>query len=301
MERERIIMPSLASVLLREEIRIIKPIINRLSIETARSFQNKLGDMEAKSVVSKVDFKPFDISGLKACFADPKLSYNKKERVILYLHGGAYVSGNIQYASGFAGILAAETKHRVLSIAYRLAPENPFPAAVDDALAAYEYLLNIGYAAPDISLVGESAGGGLIYSLCLLLKQKKINLPAALVGISPWTDLTFSGGSYKLNSRKDPSLSEEVLREHAAAYAPGQEKDPLVSPVFGDLSFLPPSLLFAGGDEILLDDARMLLQRLIEGGSSCDLVVEEGLWHVYVLYRIPESKKAIRKIVAFLE
>ncbi len=300
MEKKRT-MPSLISVFLREEIRLLKPIINRLSIETARSFQDKLGDIEAKSVALKVNFKPFDIGGLRACFAESKASDYQKERVILYLHGGAYVAGNIQYASGFSGILAAETNRRVLSIAYRLAPENPFPAAVDDAFAAYEYLLNNGYAAQDISLVGESAGGGLIYCLCLLLKQKKMPLPSSLVGISPWTDLTFSGESYKLNEKKDPSLSEDVLREHAAAYAPEQASNPLVSPVFGDLSLFPPSLLFAGGDELLLDDARMLAQRLTDSKSRCALVVEGGLWHVYVLYKIPEAKKAISRIADFLE
>ena len=242
----------------------------------------------------------FDIGGLKACFASSKESYIK-EKVILYLHGGAYVAGDIQYARGFAGVLAAETNRRVLSIAYRLAPEAPFPAAVDDAVTAYKYLLDHGYTAQNISLVGESAGGGLIYCLCLRLKQKKMPLPAALVAISPWTDLTFSGESYRLNDKKDPSLSEDVLREHAAAYAPGQEKNPLVSPVFGDLRHFPPSLLFAGGDELLLDDARMLADRLIQNGSPCELVVEEGLWHVYVLFRIPEAKKAILKIADFLE
>jgi monoterpene epsilon-lactone hydrolase len=294
-------MPSLVSVLLREEIRLLKPIINRLSVETARSFQDKLGGMEAKSVADKVDYELFDIGNLNACFAEPKTSDHKKEHVILYLHGGAYVAGNIHYASGFAGVLAARTNRKVLSLAYRLAPENAFPAAVDDALAAYEYLLNNGYTAQDISFVGESAGGGLIYSLCLLLKLKSMPLPAALIGISPWTDLTFSGDSYKLNCKKDPSLSEDVLREHAMAYAPGKATNPLVSPVFGDLSGFPPSLLFTGADELLLDDARMLAKKLTDSGSSCELVIEEGLWHVYVLYKIPEAKKAIRRIAAFLE
>ena len=152
------------------------------------------------------------------------------------MHGGAYVAGNIQYAKGFAGVLAAETKKPVLSIAYRLAPENPFPAAVEDAFAAYYHLLNRGYSSRDISLVGESAGGGLIYCLCLLLKQKKMPLPSALVGISPWVDLTFSGESYEYNKKNDPNLSEDVLREHAAVYAPGKKRDPLVSPIFGDLA-----------------------------------------------------------------
>lgn len=293
-------MPSLVSVLLREEIRLIKPILNKASIETVRTFQDKLGDLAAKTVASKVDFNFFDIGGINSCFAAPVSDYNDKH-VILYLHGGAYVSGDINYAKGFAGVLAAETNTKVLSIAYRLAPENPFPAAVEDAFAAYEYLLRNGYAAKDISLIGESAGGGLIYCLCHMLKRKKMSLPAALVGISPWTDLTFSGKSFELNGKKDPSLSEDVLREHAQAYAPEQAENPLVSPVFGDLSSFPPSLLFAGSDEILLDDAKMLADRLTKNESQCELIIEEGLWHAYVLFRIPEAKKAIIKLVDFLE
>ena len=293
-------MPSLVSILLRKEIRLIKPIIKKFSIETVRAFQDKLGDMQIKSVASKVNFEFFDIDRIKACFTTPIAPDYNKKRIILYLHGGAYVAGNIQYAKGFAGVLAAETNMRVLSIAYRLAPENPFPAAVEDAFAAYEYLLNSGYPTQDISLVGESAGGGLIYCLCLLLKQKKMPMPSALVGISPWVDLTFSSKSYKLNEKKDPALSEDVLRADAVSYANGHERDPLVSPAFGDLSGFPPSLIFAGADELLLDDARMLAQRLNDSGNRCELVVEEGLWHAYVLYKIPEAKNAIRKIADFL-
>ena len=293
-------MPSYISILLREGIRLLKPIINRLSIATARTFQDKLGEIEEKSVASKVDYKLFDIGGMRACFVDPKASH-KKEYIILYLHGGAYVSGDIQYARGFAGVLAAESNRRVLSIAYRLAPENPFPAAVDDVLIAYQYLLDNGYSAGNISLVGESAGGGLIYCLCLRLKQNNMPLPAVLVGISPWVDLTFSGESFQRNRKKDMTLSEDVLKNYAQAYAPGQEKNPLVSPIFGNLSDFPPSLLFAGGDELLLDDAKMLADRLSKSGSRCELVIEEGLWHAYVLFGIPEAKKARLRIVDFLE
>ena len=250
-------MPSLVSVMLREEIRLIKPIINKASIETVRTFRDKLGDIVAKSVASKINFKFFDINGTDACFASPA-SIHYEKHVILHLHGGGYVSGDIKYAKGFAGVLAVETSTRVLSIAYRLAPEHPFSAALEDAFAAYDHLLGTGYNAKDISLVGESVGGGLIYCLCLLLKRKKMPLLAALVGISPWTDLAFSGKSFELNGKKDPSLSEEILREPAQDYAPGQESNPLVLPVFGNLSGLPPSLLFAGSEEILLDDAKTL-------------------------------------------
>jgi acetyl esterase/lipase len=293
-------MPSLLSVLVREQIRLIKPILNRMSIPTARAFQDALGELGAKSVAGRVAFEPVPMDGFEACLALPEDEKDSR-RAILYLHGGAFVAGNMKYARGFAGILAAKTRQRVLSVAYRLAPEHPFPAALDDALTAYRYLLDKGWEARHISFTGESAGGGLIFSLCLKLKQLGLPLPAALVGISPWTDLTFGGESYRTNARKDPSLSEEALRSHAAAYAGGQERDPLVSPIFGDLTGLPPSLLLAGGDELLLSDTLTLEARLRGSGCRCELCVEDGLWHVYVLFSIPEARVALDKIVCFLE
>lgn len=291
-------MPSIISVCLREQIRLIKPIINNFSIPKARAFQNKLGEIGAKFVASKVTFDPVEMDGFEACMVTT--DNEKSRRVILYLHGGAYTAGNLTYACGFASVLAVETGMRVLSVAYRLAPENPFPAAIDDALASYQYLLGQGYQAKDISLVGESAGGGLVYALCLYLKQKSLPLPSALVALSPWTDLTFGGQSYKTNMKKDPSLSERALRANAEAYAKGQENNPLVSPIFGDLSSFPRSLLFAGGDELLLDDTKMLADGLMSSGSSCELIVEEGLWHVYVLFKVPEAKEALKRITSFL-
>lgn len=295
-------MPSLLSVLARGQIRLIKPILNRMDIPTSRAFQDAMGDLEAKTMAGRgrVTFEPVPIKGFEACFALPQEEKDCR-RAILYLHGGAYVAGNLKYARGFAGILADKTGQRVLSAAYRLAPEHPFPAAVEDALAAYQYLLGKGWQAEHISLCGESAGGGLIFCLCHKLKQLGLPLPAALVGISPWTDLTFRGVSYRTNAKRDPSLSEEVLRCSATAYAQGQERNPLVSPIFGDLKGLPPSLLLAGGHELLLSDAVTMAQRLRRSGCRCDLWVEKGLWHVYVLFNTPEARKALNQIAHFLE
>ncbi len=293
-------MPSPLSVLVREEIRLLKPFIGRMSIPRARAFQDVMGEMGAKSVAGRVAFEPVELDGFETCFALPEGEPDPK-RVVLYLHGGGYVAGNLKYARGFAGILADHTRRRVLAVAYRLAPEHPFPAALDDALAAYRYLLDAGYDAAHISFAGESAGGGLIFCLCLRLKELGLPLPAALVGISPWTDLTFGGASYRANAKKDPSLSEKVLRTHAKAYADGQQTNPLVSPIFGDLGGMPPSLLLAGGNELLLDDAVTLATCLAGSGCRCELDVEEGLWHVYVLFGIPEARAAMGKIASFLE
>ena len=295
-KNEKGIMPSFKSVCLRWEIRLIRPLFDRISINAIRVLQDKLGVIGAKS--SKTNFEHFIINGFDACFVNP--AGMQSGRVILYLHGGAYISGNIKYALGFASKLAAETDQRVLCAAYRLAPENPFPAAIEDALAAYEYLLDNGYGPGEISLAGESAGGGLAFSLCLKLKEKGLPLPRSIVAISPWADLTMSGSSYKTNAAKDPILSEKGLRRAAEFYAAGNHEDPLASPVFGDLSGFPPSLIFAGGDELLLDDAKNLAQRLAGMGGRCELIIEEGLWHAYVLFKLPEAKKALRKISGFL-
>ncbi|NLT96829.1 MAG: alpha/beta hydrolase [Christensenellaceae bacterium] len=293
-------MPSPVSVLLREEIRLLKPFIGRMSISRARALQDTLGGMGAKSVAGRVTFEPADIGECEACFALP-CNEPDSRRAILYLHGGAYVAGNLAYARCFAGILSDHTRRRVLAVAYRLAPEHPFPAALDDAVGAYRHLLDSGYEPRQISFVGESAGGGLIYCLGQKLKELRLPLPAAMVGISPWADLTFSGASYKTNAKKDPSLNEAALRRYAKAYADGQLNNPLVSPAFGDYEGFPPSLIFAGGSELLLSDAEMMAARLTQCGCRCELHVEEGLWHVYVLFGIPEARVALDKIADFLE
>ena len=177
---------------------------------------------------------------------------------------------------------------RVFCAAYRLAPEHRYPAAVEDALEAYQYLLKKGYAGHQILLCGESAGGGLIYALCLKLKELGLPLPCGLIGISPWTDLTGSGKSYEENREVDPSMSPELLQFYAKCYT-DDPADPLCSPLFGDLTGFPPSLLFVGGDEVMLDDTRMLHQKLVKSGCRSKLIVAPERWHAYVLYCLSEN------------
>ena len=151
-------MPSPLSVLMREEIRLLKPFIGRMSIPRARALQSTMGEMGAKSVAERVVFEPVEMDGFEACFVLP-CEETDSRCVMLYLHGGAYVAGDLAYARGFAGILADHTHRRALAVAYRLAPEHPFPAALDDAVSAYHWLLDAGYEPRHISLAGESAGG----------------------------------------------------------------------------------------------------------------------------------------------
>jgi len=292
-------MPSKEAKRLRGKLKVVKPLIENLSIELCRKSQDRLGALAAKSNADKTVFIPIAFKQFSAGMLRPN-PQNAERRVILYLHGGAYTAGGIDYARGFGSILCAETGLSVFCAAYRLAPESRFPAAVEDALSAYEYLCENGYSPEQIYLVGESAGGGLCFSLALRLKQLGKKMPQGIVAISPWTDLTCSGASYYGNRHVDPSLNAEALRYYAALYAPFQGEEPLVSPIFGELEGLPRTLIFAGGDELLLDDSMMMAERLCAAGVPCELNVEEGLWHVYVLFGTPEADQALARIRSFL-
>ena len=289
----------LPAKLVHSQLNFFKPLVASCSLETIRRGQDKLGElMEA---IHKKDVKvrdhPFDL--FEGAWVIPQ--DERRQGVILYLHGGGYTCGDLDYAKGFAATLADEEGVRVFCAAYRLAPEHPFPAALDDALEAYRYLISKGYGGDHIMLCGESAGGGLCYALCLKLKELKMAMPCGIIAISPWTDLTASGESYETNRDNDPSLTAEVLEFYAQCYAAGRDRlDPLLSPLFGDLTGMPPSLIFAGGDEILLDDSRRLHSRLLQCGCRSSLHIAPERWHAYVLYQLKENQDDFVTINEFL-
>ncbi len=291
---------TLGTRLLRMQLRLAKPIARFATIEDARKAQDQLGRVTAGILKTKVSFEPVTFERFEACYAISNECEAPCDRAVLYLHGGGYTAGGLDYAKGFGGVLAAQTRLSVLCVAYRLAPEDKFPAAQDDAMEAYQSLLREGYAPEHIAIAGESAGGGLALSLCLRLRDEGKPLPACIVAISPWADLTFSGSSYNNNIRRDPTLIRESLAYYAIAYAAGEESEPYVSPALGDFSGFPPTLLFAGSDEILLSDAKAVYHRLKKAGAQTKLVVAEGMWHVYPLYGTPEGKQAIEEMSAFI-
>lgn len=276
----------LSAKLVRAQLHFFKPFVANCSLETTRKGQDKLGELMSVLHKREVYMKDHDFGAFQGAWVMPK--DERRSGVILYLHGGGYTCGSLEYAKGFAATLASQCGVRVFCAAYQLAPENPYPAAVDDALEAYRYLLKKGYAPRQILLCGESAGGGLIYALCLRLRQEGLELPCGLIGISPWVDLTGSGQSYETNRDNDPSLTQELLEFYAKCYTT-DPADPLCSPVFGDLTGFPPSLLFAGGDEILLDDARALHEKLVQSGCRSTLHIAPERWHAYVLYCLSEN------------
>ena len=230
----------------RSQLNFFKPFVANCSLEVTRKGQDKLGELMTALHKREVMVKEHDFGRFQGAWIMPK--DERRNGVVLYLHGGGYTCGSLEYAKGFGATLASEAGVRVFCAAYRLAPENRYPAALDDALEGYNYLLRKGYSTKQIMLCGESAGGGLIFALCLKLKQLGQALPCGLIGISPWTDLTGSGDSYETNKDVDPSMTQELLQFYAQCYT-DDAADPLCSPLFGDLTGLPPSLLFVGGED----------------------------------------------------
>ena len=276
----------LSAKLVRSQLNFFKPFVANCSLEVTRKGQDKLGELMTALHKREVLVKDHPFERFQGAWVMPK--DQRRSGVILYLHGGGYTCGSLEYAKGFAATLASECGVKVFCAAYRLAPENRFPAALDDALEAYRYLLKKGYGPRQIVFCGESAGGGLIYALCLKLKELGMELPCGLIGISPWTDLTGSGASYEAHKDIDPSMTKALLEFYAKCYT-DDPADPLCSPLFGDLTGLPPSLLFAGGDEIMLDDARLLHEKLLQCGCRSKLHIAPERWHAYVLYCLEEN------------
>lgn len=288
---------SLSAKSIRKQLTVLSPIVSNLSLKTIRAGQNKIGELMEFQFRDQIIPKKHTFPNFEASWVLPRDS--RREGVILYLHGGGYTCGDLEYALGFGSTLAVQTGTAVFCAAYRLAPEFPFPAALDDALEAYQYLLQKGYTPDQIALCGESAGGGLCYCLCLQLKALQIPLPAGIIGISPWTDLTASGESYRLNRDIDPSMSLEQLHFFAGCYTT-DPMDPLVSPLFGDLSHFPPSLLFVGEDEIMRSDTELLHEKLLQDGCYSKMTVAPDKWHGYLLYGLDEDQKDFDIINRFL-
>jgi monoterpene epsilon-lactone hydrolase len=222
------------------------------------------------------------------------------DRHVLFLHGGAYRAGAPANYRHFTWRIAAATHASVLAIDYRLAPEHPFPAALDDAVSAYRWLLDGGAAPDKILVMGDSAGGGLTLAALLRLRDDSLPLPA--VALSPWTDLALTGASLKLNARSDPMLNVEHLPMLAQEYLAGADpRLPYISPLYGDLAGLPPILLQVGGDEILRDDAVRMHERLRDAGCQSELEVWPRMPHVWHAFApvLPEARRAIASIGIF--
>ncbi|MCB9664914.1 MAG: alpha/beta hydrolase [Alphaproteobacteria bacterium] len=227
-----------------------------------------------------------------------------QEEVTLYLHGGAYVTGSTVSHAALLLALARRTGRRVLSVEYRLAPEHPCPAAIDDAVTAYRWLLDQGVPASKVRLAGDSAGGGLTLATLLALRDADLPLPAGALLLSPWTDLEVSGDTPHRHARTDYLGTAERIHAFAGHYAGGlSRRDPRVSPLYApDLAGLPPLSILAGGSEMILDDSTRMADRLREAGVAVDLHVEPHEVHVYPMFaRVSErARDGLERSAAFL-
>ena len=222
---------------------------------------------------------------------------------ILYLHGGGYVARSPALYRPFTWRFAAAAGASVTAIDYRLAPEHPFPAALDDAVAAWRALLAEGADPRRSTIMGDSAGGGLTLALALRLRDQAEPLPAALVALSPWTDLAITGVSCRLNAVADPMQNADDLEPLAARYLAGADsRNPYASPLYGDPCGLPPTLLQVGSDEILRDDAVRMAPRMRAAGCEVTLEIWPRMPHVWHGFApvLPEARQAIARIGAFL-
>jgi acetyl esterase/lipase len=230
---------------------------------------------------------------------------DEPQHTIYYLHGGGYVACSPATHRAFTIALSRAARARVFAIDYRLAPEHRFPAAVEDAISGYRWLINRGEDPDRMAIGGDSAGGGLTMATLIGLRDRGVPLPRAAFCLSPWADMTVTGRSITTNDGIDSMFFGEGISRMAPVYlGDASPTDPLASPIYADLSRLPPTLIYASSSEVLLDDAVRLADRAKQCGVNVDLRVLENLphvWPIFIGFKLPEARKAIGEIADFIE
>ena len=280
-------------------------VVENADIEKHRQSQNHFGALLGNSkvvLIEDVSIRDHPSAGeiLQGEWVYVNRAHMKKY-VILYCHGGGYSTGSRVYARTLTTKLAMSTSMDVLSFDYRLAPEHPYPAATEDAMKVWNYLMLLGYGARDVILAGDSAGGNLALSLALQLKAQKRLLPRGLILMSPWTDLTASGQSHETKAAIDPVLNAGYLAEMTGNYAAKEKlNDPFISPLFGDYEGFPPVYIQVGENEVLLDDSVMLYRKLLHANVSVRLDRFPGMWHVFQMSPFKTAYEAMDKNAEFI-
>jgi acetyl esterase/lipase len=272
-----------------------RPVRDGLSIQETRAGFEMLAQMF--QVASDIKRTPANADGVPGEWITAPNSTD--QTTILYLHGGGYTIGSLNTHADLVSRIARASAARAFSLDYRLAPENPFPAAVEDATTAFRWLLKQGVRPETIVIAGDSAGGGLTAATLLALKQAGDPLPGAAVLLSPWTDLDGTGDSLKTRAEADPMIVVDPLKDMGKVYAGTAElTDPLVSPLYGDYSGLPPILIQVGDCEVLLDDSTRYAERAKAAGVDVTLEVWDEMIHVFQIFAptLPEGQQAIDKI-----
>jgi acetyl esterase/lipase len=262
--------------------------------ESRAMFEQMIADFPPPEGVSS---KRVDAGGIAGEWTAAKGA--SEEQTIFWLHGGGYCIGSINTHRGLMARISAASGARVLAIDYRLAPEHPFPAAVEDAVAAYRWLLSTGVDPAQIIIGGDSAGGGLTVAALVELKEAGEPLPAAAVCISPWTDMALTGESLVSKAEADPMITiDGITRVRDAYVGQADPRAPLASPIYADLSGLPPTLIQVGETEVLLDDSTRLAERAKAAGVDVTLEIWPEMIHVWHFFAemLPEGQQAIERI-----
>ncbi len=297
-------MASVQNYLFKRYLRFLRQTLTTARKENDINFLRR--GMEAATARLKipdaVHFSRFEVAGIPAARVKPKNA--NPDMVLFYLHGGGYALGSIDTHKSLVARIAQKAGTYALTIDYRLAPEHPYPAALNDAIDAYKWLLEKNYQPKNIVIAGDSAGGGLTLATLLKLKALKLPLPAAAVCLSPWTDLMVTGKSVARNVKEDPMFEPRFLRHYAKLYA-GQvdRKMPYLSPVYGDLTGLPPMLVQVGTSEIILDDSTRIAERAADAGVDVTLEIWQDMMHVWQVTwpYLDEADDAIDHIAAFIK
>ncbi len=276
--------------------------IENTDIEKHRQSQDQVGSLFGKD--KDVEYRDVDICGMHGEWVSVERAHMKKY-VILYCHGGGYSTGSCLYGRTLTTKLATCTSMDVLSFDYRLAPESPYPAAGEDALKVWDYLMLLGYGARDVILVGDSAGGNMALALVHKLREQKRLLPRGLVLMSPWTDLTCSGKSFDTKAEIDPVLDRGYIDRMIEAYVgvnPEQEvlENPYISPLFGEFTGFPPTYIQVGSNEILLSDSLRLHKKMVKANVSVKMDEYKGMWHVFQMSPFKQAGEAMDAVAEFI-
>lgn len=279
-------------------IKMAHGLVEKPNLEKHRQSQDTLGAILGNT--KDINYREVDISGMYGEWVSVNRAHIKKY-VILHCHGGGYSTGSSLYARTLTSKLAATASMDVLCFDYRLAPENPYPAAQEDAMKAWNYLMLLGYGAKDVILTGDSAGGNMALALALRLKEEGRLLPAGIVLMSPWTDLTSSGESFETKAELDPVLNRAYIDRMIQAYAPDSDlKDPMISPLYGNFEGFPPTYIQVGENEILLSDAQRLYQALVDANVSAKIDIFPGMWHVFQMSPMKAARDAMNRNAEFI-
>ncbi len=268
-------------------------------LKKQRSAMDRAGKLAAPT--GGVSIKSFSVDNISCEWIRPELAHNP-QYVILYAHGGGYVCGGLGYARILAAKMAMATGFSVVSFEYRLAPENKWPAPIEDGQKVWNRLLEEGFDAKHILMAGDSAGGNLVLCLSQRLISAKENGPRALLLFSPWTDMTASSKSYTTYQTKDPILTHSYVVGVREAFIGSDvdAADACYSPINGDFTDFPPTLVMVGKNEILLDDSVNLQKKIISAGGNATIDIEKDGWHVYQQLPIPMASRAMKRLADYV-